>query len=213
MPARKTTAQKKPPRAPSTAAPPRPAAASRGAPPAQTIITGNLQAAADFVGRDKITNVYNSTPADLDQLIHKVLELLEAGAVFVPYGDQRDGYRTELDGEALSFRPGAIQRLTSGRRRSERTFLLGLVVSQRYSRWATDFVPLEALADLRQDEMDLPRRYELTEPPPPGAGPDAQPRREELPVVLADGGDAALLEHLGDERLVLDQPATALLGA
>jgi|GEM_PF-5360760 len=157
-----------------TAAPQRQATARGG-----TAIAGNVSTAADFVGRDQVTTTYNYAPAGLEKLVQKLLAFLDGGAVFVPHGTQRDGYRAELDGESLTFRPGALQQLTSGRRRSERTHLISLTV-QRYSRWATDFVPLGALADLRQGDMDLPQTYELTEPPPANSGPEAQPRREAL---------------------------------
>lgn len=151
----------------------------RASAPGGAAYAGDISVAADFVGRDKVVN-YNYTPAGLDKLIEKLLEFLEAGAVFVPYGARPGGHRAELDGESLTFHPDALRRLTSGRLRSEQTHLINLTVAQRYGRWATEFVPLAAVADLRQEDVDVAPLYELTEPPPPGAGPGAQPNRAEL---------------------------------
>lgn len=148
----------------------------RASAPGGSAYAGDISVAADFVGRDKVIH-YHYSPAGLEKLIEKLLEFLEAGAVFVP---QRGGYRAEISGDSLSFRPDALRRLTSGRLRSEQTHLIDLTVTQRYSRWATKFVPLAAIADLRQDDMDLAPLYEMTEPPPPGARPGAQPNRETL---------------------------------
>ncbi len=154
---------------------------------------------ADFVGRDKTTITYNYAPAHLEKLIQKVLEFLEAGAVFLPTGPQRDAYRAELNGEALTFQPGAVQQLISGRRRTERSYLLGLTLEQRYSRWATEFVPLQANVDIRREDLDLPLPYTLTEPPPPGSGPEAQARSESIEDITE-----ALHKH--DAFVVLGAP-------
>jgi hypothetical protein len=60
---------------------------------------------ADFIGRDqRIT--YGYTAKDVERLIEKVLAFLSGGATFVPQGDL---LRAELNGETLTFRPGAAK--------------------------------------------------------------------------------------------------------
>jgi formylglycine-generating enzyme required for sulfatase activity len=133
---------------------------------------------ADLIGRDKITHTtyniaFNFSPAQNEKLIAKALEFFNAGLVFTPLEDQPEAYRAERDGETLTFRPRAVKQLLSGKGRTERSYLLGLMLEQQYSRWARWFVPLKARV-IRREDLNLPVTYLAQEPPPPDAGPEAQ---------------------------------------
>ena len=84
---------------------------------------GSIHCAA-FVGRAQHNITYGYEAKDVARLIEKVIAFLQAGAAFVPHGAQRDSVRAELDGETLTFHPGAAQKLAAGR--SERSYLLSL---------------------------------------------------------------------------------------
>ncbi|MBM4425504.1 MAG: hypothetical protein FJ030_19365, partial [Chloroflexi bacterium] len=119
-----------------------------------TAIGGNVHC-ADFVGRDQHIT-YGYTAKDVERLIDKVLAFLSAGATFVPQGDL---LRAELDGETLTFLPGAAQQLAG--RRNERSYLLSLTVRQDYLIWATKFIPLAGRMDMKRavEAFDLPIAY------------------------------------------------------
>lgn len=124
---------------------------------------------ADFVGRDKVTITYTNAPANLEKLIQKVLEFLEAGAAFLP-DRTGDMVRAELDGETLTFRAGALARLAvSG---DERAYLLSLTAHRDYVVWATKFIPLAARVDVKRvvEGLDLPVAYSEFRTPRAGEG-------------------------------------------
>lgn len=157
--------------------------------PAQSVRAGRDVTCADLVGRDKITHttynivVFNFSPAQNEKLIAKALEFFKAGLVFTPLEDQPEAYRAEHDGEILTFHPRAVRQLLSGKGRTERSYLLGLMLEQQYSRWARWFVPLKASV-LRREDLNLPVAYLAHEPPPSGAGPEAQVRSVPLNDIL-----------------------------
>ncbi len=102
---------------------------------------------ADFIGRDQnITYGFNA--GDVERLIGRVLELVGRGAVFQPVPGQQDSLFTELDGEKLTFQPGAARQLTG--MGNLNAYLLALTVDQDYQRWASRFVPLAGKMDIRQ---------------------------------------------------------------
>jgi formylglycine-generating enzyme required for sulfatase activity len=110
---------------------------------------------ADFIGRDqRIT--YGYTAKDVERLIEKVLAFLSGGATFVPQGDL---LRAELNGETLTFRPGAAKQLAG--RRNERSYLLSLTVRQDYLIWATRFIPLAGRMDVKRavEALNMPIAY------------------------------------------------------
>ena len=131
---------------------------------------------ADFVGRDK-NITYGYSEQDVERLIDKVLTFLQAGAVFFPQSGRvgpGEVLSAEINGEVLTFRPGAAQRL--GARRDERAYLLSLTVHREYQVWATKFIPLAAQMDARHvvAGLDMPITYSEFCVPQPGAGPEAQ---------------------------------------
>ncbi|MBI5305490.1 MAG: SUMF1/EgtB/PvdO family nonheme iron enzyme [Chloroflexi bacterium] len=136
---------------------------------------------ADFVGgNQRIT--YGYSAREVERLIEKVLAFLQAGATFLPSGDT---VRAELDGESLTFQPDAITKLA--RQRSERSYLLALIVHREYRDWATKFIPLAAQMD---KITEMPIAFSEFRIPSPGAGPEA--RLETVP--LADITEA-LAKH------------------
>ena len=124
---------------------------------------------ADFVGRDQVTITYGYTAADLERLIDRVLAFLQANALFLPAGD---ALRAEVNGETLTFRPGAVQQLAG--RRNEKSYLLSLTVRREYQIWATKFIPLAAQMDVRREPLDMPIAYSEFRVPREGQGPEAR---------------------------------------
>jgi hypothetical protein len=176
----------------------RPTSQRIGAMKGGTAVAGGVQCAS-FVGRDQHNITYGYTAQDVERLIEKVVAFLGAGAAFVPHGAQRDSVRAELDGETLTFHPGAAQKLAA--RRSERSYLLSLTIRREYQVWATKFIPLAAQVDVRRavEGLDMPVAYTEFIVPPPGAGPEAQARTEPL---------ADITEALGkhDAFVILGEP-------
>jgi len=102
---------------------------------------------ADFIGRDqKIT--YGFSAKEVESLVARVLEFVQAKAVFQPAPGQPDALFAELNGQTLTFQPGAAQRL--GGLGSLQAYLLSLLIDQDYQRWASRFVPLAGKMDIRQ---------------------------------------------------------------
>jgi formylglycine-generating enzyme required for sulfatase activity len=129
---------------------------------------------ADFIGRDKVSITYGYSAKDVERLIEKVLTFLQAGAVFLPpdqLSGEKEVLRAEVDGETLSFRPKALSHLSNCR--SERAYLLSLIVRQEYQYWATMFVPLAGQMEERR--LDIPIAFREFRLPPEGADPGAQP--------------------------------------
>src|SRR5690606_17496674 len=108
---------------------------------------------ADFIGGNK-NITYGFSPEDVERLIEKVMELMQAGGIFLPEQNQPDALKIEHNGEILRFQPGAARRLAN--QRHERSYLLSLTVNQEYQRWATRFVPLAGKMDVRQVIEGLP---------------------------------------------------------
>lgn len=102
---------------------------------------------ADFVARDKNIQ-YGFSSEHVEQLIEKVLGMMQAGGVFLPPKANPEALGIEVDGEKLVFAPGAIQQLASSR--NERSYLLSLTVNQKYQHWATHFVDLAGTLDVPQ---------------------------------------------------------------
>lgn len=164
---------------------------------------------ADFIGRDQ--TIHYHAPANLEQLIARLLEFLKGGAVFERHGDVT---RAELKGETLAFRQDAIGALMQGR--SPRAYWLGLIVNPQHSIWSTLFVPLRARADVARTPLEIRLNYKEYIP---ATGPESQPRTEDLEditeavhkhrafVILGDagGGKTTTLR-----RLALDHAKAAL---
>jgi formylglycine-generating enzyme required for sulfatase activity len=108
---------------------------------------------AQFIGGDQHIT-YGFEIKDVERMIRRVLDFARAGAVFSPIAGQDESISAELDGQKLVFQPGAVRRL--GGMRSERAYLLALVVDQEYQRWASRFVPLAGKMDLRQVVEGVP---------------------------------------------------------
>lgn len=102
---------------------------------------------ADFIGRDQ-NITYGFSAGDVENLIVRVLELVRKGAVFQPVPGQQDSLFAELDGEKLTFPPGAARQLTG--MGNLRAYLLALTVDREYQRWASYFVPLAGQMDIRR---------------------------------------------------------------
>ncbi len=167
----------------------------RAVPPGGVTIGRDVHC-ADFVGRDQNTITYGYSAADVGRLIDKVLAFLAANAAFVPV----DGaLRAEVNGETLTFRPGAAQQLS--RCRDERAYLLSITVHRDYYAWATHFVPLEAHLEARRaaDDLYLPIAYAELIPPPEGAGPEAR-----VTTARLDNIAQALDKH--DALVILGEP-------
>lgn len=141
---------------------------------------------ADFVAGNQRTT-YGFTARDVERLIEKVLQLLQAGATFLPSGDL---LYAEHDGETLTFRAGAIQQLAG--QRNERSYLLSLTVRRDYQIWATKFIPLAAQMDRQRivAGLEMPVAYSEFRIPREGEGPDARL----MPEPLADITEA-LAKH------------------
>ena len=140
--------------------------AKRSAPQTAIDIAGDVKC-ADFVGGDKVTTTYGFTAGEVDQLIDKVLTFLQAGATFVPRGD---ALRAEINGEALTFQPGAVKQLIG--RRDLRSYLLALSVHREYQVWATKFIPLAAQMDVQRavEGLELPIAFSEFRIPHEGEG-------------------------------------------
>ncbi len=125
---------------------------------------------ADLIAGDQITH-YGFASDALERLIVKVLAFLQAGALFVPRGDQ---LRAEVDGEALVFHAGAALQLAG--RRDLRSYLLSLTVRREHQIWATKFIPLTAQVDLRSavEGLDLPLVFSEFRIPREGEGLEAR---------------------------------------
>ncbi|MEK7327729.1 MAG: NACHT domain-containing protein [Chloroflexota bacterium] len=160
-------------------------------------VAGSIHCAS-FVGRDQHNITYGYEAKDVERLIEKVIAFLQAGAAFVPHGAQRDSVRAELDGETLTFHPGAAQKLAAGR--SERSYLLSLTIHRDYQVWATKFIPLAAQVDVRRvvEGLDMPVAYTEFIVPPPGAGPEAQARTEPLADITEALGKHEAFVILGE---------------
>jgi formylglycine-generating enzyme required for sulfatase activity len=147
--------------------PPSRRASSRGG----IAVAGDIKC-ADFVGRDQVTQItYGFTAADVEKLIEKVLTFLQRGATFIPTGE---ALRAEVDGDALTFRPGAVQQLAGSR--SEKSYLLSLTVRREYQVWATKFIPLAAQMDVKRsaEALDMPVAFSEFRVPREGEGPEAR---------------------------------------
>ena len=125
---------------------------------------------ADFIAGDQITT-YGFTAADVNRLIDRVLAVLQAGATFVPHGD---ALRAEVNGETLTFHPGAVKQLIGCR--NERSYLLAVTVHREYQVWATKFIPLAAQMDVKRavEGLDLPIAFSEFRIPRDGKGLDAR---------------------------------------
>jgi hypothetical protein len=93
-----------------------------------TYIQGNVDC-AEFIGRDKHVTTYGFSEQDVERLIEKMIVLIQTQAVFVPQSQGGDApLAAEHAGERLTFHPGAALRLL--KQRSERAYLLGLVIKR-----------------------------------------------------------------------------------
>ncbi len=137
---------------------------------AKTINLNRDVKCADFVAGDQITN-YGFGTADVERLIDKVLAFLQAGATFVPRGE---ALHAEVNGEALTFHPGAVKQLIG--RRDLKSYLLALSVHREYQIWATKFIPLAAQMDVKRavEGLDLPIAFSEFRIPREGEGPEAR---------------------------------------
>jgi formylglycine-generating enzyme required for sulfatase activity len=132
---------------------------------------------ADFIGGNK-NITYGFSPEDVERLIEKVMELMQAGGIFLPEQNQPDALKIEHNGEILRFQPGAARRLAN--QRHERSYLLSLTVNQEYQRWATRFVPLAGKMDVRQVIEGLPISFTEMIIPTGDAGMGMQPTQKPL---------------------------------
>lgn len=154
---------------------------------------------ADFIGRDQHIS-YGFSAEDIEKIIQKMLELVAAGAEFLP---RQDGaLAAEWDGQSLVFQPRAAHFLAS--QRNERAYLLSLTLHKDYLQWATNFIPLQAGVDVIDPQhkaslLDIPLAYLAVRLPPPGSGPEAQVSTEELENVTE-----ALTRH--DAFIILGEP-------
>lgn len=125
---------------------------------------------ADFIAGDKITH-YGYTAADVERLIDKVLAFLQAGATFVPRGET---LHAEINGETLTFKPGAVKQLIG--RRDLKSYLLALTVHREYQIWATKFIPLAAQMDVKRaiEGLDMPVAFSEFRIPHEGEGLEAR---------------------------------------
>ncbi|MEW5870429.1 MAG: SUMF1/EgtB/PvdO family nonheme iron enzyme [Chloroflexota bacterium] len=169
-----------------------------------THIEGDVHC-ADFVGRDRVSVTYGYGPEDVERLVEKVLAFLQGGAVFAPL-DLQGGFQSplqaELEGEKLTFRPGAAQRLAG--RRDERSYLLSLTVQREYQMWATRFTPLAARLDVRRaiQGLELPVAFSEFRRPDPQAGPGMPP----VTTVLLEDITEALERHAA--LIILGEPGS-----
>jgi formylglycine-generating enzyme required for sulfatase activity len=133
-------------------------------------VAGDLHC-ADFVGRDQHVT-YGYSAEDVEHLIKRVLAFLQAGATFTPTAEKM--LRAEVDGETLTFYPGAAHKLAG--RRDERSYLLSLTVRRDYQIWATKFIPLAAQMDVEcaVEGLDIPIPFSELRVPRPGEGPEAR---------------------------------------
>jgi len=120
-------------------------------------VRGSKVTCADLIGRDKKIT-YGFTAKEVEKLIVKVLEFLKGGAIFAS-SENSESLHAELNGETLTFREGAIQKLAT--RRNERSYLLSLITKRDYQMWATKFIPLGAKMDIKrtQEAFDIANSY------------------------------------------------------
>lgn len=139
-------------------------------------ITGDVNC-ADFIGGDK-NITYGFGAEDVQCLIEKVLEMMDAGGVFLPDQSQPNMLQIEHNGETLRFRPDAARQLAN--QGEEKSYLLSLTVDQEYQRWATRFVPLAGKMDVRQVIEGLPISFTEFIIPTGDPGMGAQPTQRPL---------------------------------
>jgi formylglycine-generating enzyme required for sulfatase activity/tetratricopeptide (TPR) repeat protein len=184
------------------------------------VVAGNV-ITADFVGRDQINITYGYAAKDIERLIEKVLSFLQAGATFVPTGEQGDLLLAEHDGETLTLRPGAVTHLANSR--NERRYLLALTLNRDYQIWATRFIPLAARMDVERtvQGLDLPLAYSEFRLPPPGAGTETQPTIVPLADITEALGKHTAFVILGEpgagkttalKKIAFEAARTLLLG-
>jgi hypothetical protein len=145
-----------------------------------TYIQGDVNC-AEFIGRDQHVTSYGFSEQDVERLIEKMIALIQSQAVFAPQNQGGDApLAAEHNGERLTFYPGAALRLL--KQRSERAYLLGLVIKRDHQIWATKFVPLGGSIDVRRavQGWDIPVAFSEFRIPPPGSGPEAQITTEPL---------------------------------
>ncbi len=143
---------------------------ARQTPAARTVNIDRDVNCADFVAGEQITH-YGYSAADVERLIDKVLAFLQAGATFVPRGE---ALQAEVNGETLTFEPGAIKQLIG--RRDLKSYLLALTLHRDYQIWATKFIPLAAQMDVKRviEGLDMPVAISEFSIPRKGEGPGAR---------------------------------------
>lgn len=167
---------------------------------------------ADFVGRDKNTT-YGFNAGDVERLIARVLELVRQGVVFQPVPGQQEALFAELDGEKLTFQPGAARQLGS-----LRAYLLALTVDQDYQRWASRFVPLAGKMDIRQVIEGLPISFtELIIPTGEGGQATQKPLESIAEAMQTHGafiilGDPGAGKTTTQQRIAYDAARSLLEG-
>jgi len=168
--------------------------AKKTPPAAGSTIHGDVTAAT-FIGHDQ-HNHYGYSAEQVERLIEKVLAFVQAGACFAPQLDQ--SLEAELDGERLVIAPDAASRLE--KLRSPRAYLLGLMIHPLFQPWGAHYVPLAGQMDLPRclPGYELPMRYEEVILPPPGSGPEAQLRVQDLPDITEALAKHSAFIILGD---------------
>ncbi|HQF63125.1 MAG TPA: SUMF1/EgtB/PvdO family nonheme iron enzyme [Anaerolineaceae bacterium] len=164
-------------------------------PPAADLTIQGGVTAATFIGHDQ-HNHYGYSAEDVERLIDKVLAFGQAGACFTPQLDR--SLEAELDGERLITAPDAAQRLE--KLRSPRAYLLGLTLHPLFQPWGAHYVPLAGQMDLPRclPGYELPMQYEEVILPPPGSGPEAQLRVQDLPDITEALNKHSAFIILGD---------------
>ena len=157
---------------------------------------------AEFVGRDKYIQ-YGFSPEDVERLIERVLALVQAGAIFQPAQNQPEALVAELDGQKLTFLPGAAQQLSG--LGSERAYLLALAVDKEYQRWASRFVPLAGKMDIRQALEGLPIAFNELIIPTGEGGQTTQKRLESIAEAMQTHGAFIILGEPGAGKTTTQQ--------